>query len=398
MKNIKRSAIALTVSAIVMTSSVAGFTEVVKPVFSDMPAIGHWARPGLELAVEYGILGGANGKIMPYGNVTRAQMAAIMNKVMGATEKADLRNFTDVDSKAWYYEDMAKAVYLGIFSGTGNKLSPNTNITREQVCVVLVNALNLPKAPRSTLEKFADSKTVGTWAADAMASMVSSGYMNGKNGWLRPQDGLTRAELAAIMKNMVQTYLNKAGVYEGEFKGNVIISAPGVTFKNATITGDLFIGDGLKAIDIDLSGLSVHGKIIIRGAELIKELENAEDKIAIGGNTPITPGSGTPSGTVTPPPAETVATLTSVSAKMTSRVLPNLKTNEQIKAIEIIIKSVNAFILDASYDITGDVADARAQRALMTDVEYVYFKNTITGNIPISELVALNSYFKVIEY
>ncbi|HAS72736.1 MAG TPA: hypothetical protein DCS67_01170, partial [Clostridiales bacterium UBA8960] len=148
MKHIKRKAIALTVSALIMTPTAFGFAAVSKPAFSDMPAVGHWARPGLELAVEYGILGGANGKIMPYGNVTRAQMAAIMNKVMGATEKADISKFTDVDSKAWYYEDMAKAIYLGVFSGSGTKLSPNVNITREQVCVVLANALNLPEASR----------------------------------------------------------------------------------------------------------------------------------------------------------------------------------------------------------------------------------------------------------
>ncbi|HAS72773.1 MAG TPA: hypothetical protein DCS67_01355, partial [Clostridiales bacterium UBA8960] len=181
-------------------------------------------------------------------------------------------------------------------------------------------------------------------------------------------------------------------------EGNVIINAPGVTFKGATIRGDLFIGDGLKAVDINLSGLTVLGKIIVRGTELIKELEAKEKEIAIGGGTSSSSGTGTAPGTVTPPPATTVATLSSVSAKMDSRVVPKLKTTEQIRAAEIIIASVNKFILDASYDIAGDVAEARALGAQMSEAEYVYFKNTITGNIPVSELVALNSYFKVIEY
>lgn len=402
MKNIKRKAVALTLCGIMTASTSIGFATVAKPVFSDMPAVGHWARPGLELAVEYGILNGAGGKIMPYGNVTRAQMAAIVNKVMGANTKSDITGYTDIDPKAWYYDDMAKAVHLGIFSGSGGKLSPNANITREQVCVVLANALNLPVVAESTLNSFPDGKSVNLWAREAMASMVASGYMNGKSGWLKPQDSLTRAELAAIMKNMVQTYLNKSGTYKGIFEGNVVLNSPGVTFNDATIKGDLFIGDGLKASDIDLSGLTVLGKIIVRGSQLKAELEKQAEEIAIGtvpsGSAGTGSGTGTPPGTVTPPSVDTVMTLTSVSTKLQSRVVPKLTTNKQIQAANIIVASIESFIKDASYDISGDVAQVRALRLQMTDVEAVTFKNTITGNIPVSELVALNSYFKVIEY
>lgn len=402
MQNIKRKAIALTLCGVMAASSSIGFAAVARPVFSDMPAVGHWARPGLELAVEYGILNGAGGKIMPFSNVTRAQMAAIINKVMGATITADISAYTDVNPNAWYYTDMAKAVHLGIFNGSGGKLSPNANITREQVCVVLANALNLPTVEQSTLEKFSDGKSVNLWAKDAMAAMVASGYMNGKNGWLKPQDSLTRAELAAIMNNMVQTYLNKPGTYKGVFEGNVVLNAPGVLFDGATIKGDLFIGDGLKASDIDLTGLTVLGKIIVRGTELKAELQKKKDEIGIGqeagGSTGVTPPSTQAPGDITSPPAETIETLSTVSAKLTARVVPKLTTAEQIQAANIIIASIESYIADARYDVSSDIAQVKALRLQMTEAEAIFFRNTITGNIPVSELVALNDYFKVIEY
>ena len=402
MQNIKRKAIALTLCGILAASSSIGFATEARPVFSDMPAVGHWARPGLELAVEYGILNGAGGKIMPFGNVTRAQMAAIINKVMGATVTADLSAYTDVNPNAWYYTDMAKAVHLGIFNGSSGKLSPNANITREQVCVVLANALNLPTVEQSTLEKYSDGKSVNLWAKDAMAAMVASGYMNGKNGWLKPQDSLTRAELAAIMNNMVQTYLNKQGTYKGVYDGNVVLNAPGVLFDGATIKGDLFIGDGLKANDIDLTGLTVLGKIIVRGTELKAELQKKKDEIGIGqetgGSTGVTPPPTPAPSDITSPPAETIETLSTVSAKLTARVVPKLTTTEQIQAANIIIASIESYIADARYDVSSDIAQVKALRLQMTEAEAVFFRNTITGNIPVSELVALNDYFKVIEY
>ena len=129
MYNLKKRVLAVSLMVILLATQTLGFGQ----TFSDMPPVGHYARVALELGVENGLISGYNGKIMPFGNVTRARMAAIMNKVMGATEKASITAFSDVDPKAWYYDEMAKAVYLKIFLGSGNKLSPLSNITREQI-------------------------------------------------------------------------------------------------------------------------------------------------------------------------------------------------------------------------------------------------------------------------
>jgi hypothetical protein len=373
-----------------------------------MPPVGHYARTALELGVENGLISGYDGKIMPYGNVTRAQMAAIKNKVMGATQKASLAGFTDMDPNAWYYNDMAKAVHLKIFMGSGSKLNPMSNITREQVCVVLAGAFNLKAADVLTLNRFADVNKINAWAKDGIAAMVSAGYINGKQGYLKPLDFITRAELAAIMNNMVQTYLNKAGVYEGIIEGNVMINAPGVTFKVATIKGDLYIGDGFGSNELSLDGLIVTGRIVIKGSALITELELVEEEIALGGNGNQTPGTPatpttptTPTDPVTPPtpPANDNTTkLVSVTKNLDDLVMPLLTTDTQVQVAQLIMDSISKYIANNTYDITADVEAAKILGAKMTADEYTYFKNAITGNIPITELVALNNYFEVIEY
>src|SRR5665647_163637 len=84
------------------------------PVFTDMP--NDWSTTALENAVNNGLLVGDNGKIMANDNLTRAQMAAIVNRAFGTTEKASLSSYTDVAANAWYYDDMAKAVHCLLYT------------------------------------------------------------------------------------------------------------------------------------------------------------------------------------------------------------------------------------------------------------------------------------------
>ena len=54
--------------------------------FSDMPD--DWSTAALQSAVDNGLLNGANGMIMPEENLTRAQMAAVINRAFGAENVA----------------------------------------------------------------------------------------------------------------------------------------------------------------------------------------------------------------------------------------------------------------------------------------------------------------------
>lgn len=97
--------------------------------FSDFPT--DWSAPAMTHAVQNGLLNGSDGKILPKGLLTRAQMATMVNRAFASSAKASLTSFTDMVPGVWHYDEMAKSVQMGAFQGADGKLSPNDPITRE---------------------------------------------------------------------------------------------------------------------------------------------------------------------------------------------------------------------------------------------------------------------------
>ncbi len=231
--------------------------------FTDMPD--DWSTTALENAVNNGLLIGYDGKIMPKDNLTRAQMAAAINRAFGATEKASLISYTDVAVNAWYFDDMAKAVQMQTFVSNGDKLNPEMSITREEAFLVLARAFKLSGATERSLDVFSDKAFVSQWAKDGVASLVSAGYVIGSNGQLNPKQDITRAEFAQILDNLLKQYIKKAGDVTEVVNGNIMVNTPGVTLKNLLVNGDLIIGDGVGDGEVVLDSVEVTGRLVIRG-------------------------------------------------------------------------------------------------------------------------------------
>ena len=106
--------------------------------FPDMPQ--NWSAAALTKAVDNGLLSGIDGKICADDYLTRAQIAAIMVRAFGAEGKADLSGYADVKQGDWYYQALSSAVSMGVLSGYDDRLSPNANITRQEVCGVVARA------------------------------------------------------------------------------------------------------------------------------------------------------------------------------------------------------------------------------------------------------------------
>ena len=251
--------IAATLSA-AMLLSVSSFAATPSD-FSDFPA--DWSTDALTHAVENGLLNGSDGKINAKGTLTRAQMAAIVNRAFGAEKAADLTRFVDMLQSAWYYNDMGKAVQMGTFVGSGDKLNPEAPITREQAFAVLARAFALSDGSASALSKFSDASSVSSWAVGSTAALVEAGYINGSDGKLNPKGYMTRAEFAQMMDNLVKAYVTSGQTITEVPAGNVVVRASGATLKNITVDGDLVIADGATSVTLD--GVTVKGNIILRG-------------------------------------------------------------------------------------------------------------------------------------
>ncbi|MDD4390093.1 MAG: S-layer homology domain-containing protein, partial [Eubacteriales bacterium] len=203
--------------------------------------------------------------IKPSGDLTRAEMATIVNRAFGAAEKAALTGVSDVSADAWYAGEIQKAIKMGTFK-SDNKMRPNDSITRQEAFTVLARAFKVSDSDSNALDSFADKGNVASWAADGISGLVKDGYVAGSGGKLNPTASITRAEFAKIMDNMVKVYITTAGTVKEVANGNVMINVPGVTLDGVTINGNLIIGDGVGDGDVTLNNVKVTGETIVRGA------------------------------------------------------------------------------------------------------------------------------------
>lgn len=231
--------------------------------FSDMP--NNWSTQALEKAVENGLLNGSNGMIMPNENLTRGQMAAVINRSFGAYKEGSLEGFTDVSASEWYYTEMAKAVNMKTFEGSNNKLNPTNSITREEAFAVMARALKIEPI-MEVPSGFVDLDQISDWAKAELYAMIQAGYIQGSNNMVNPKGFVTRAEFAKLMDNIIKQYIITPGEYNTIVeKGNVMVNSKDVVLKDMVIEGDLIIGDGVADGNVTLVNVEVMGRMLVRG-------------------------------------------------------------------------------------------------------------------------------------
>lgn len=249
-----------------------GLDSVTSPAagnFSDMPD--NWSTAALNKAVDNGLLSGyvENGKkLIKAGNsLTRAEMAAVVNRAFASEKTADISKVSDVPASAWYAKDMAKAVKMGTFAYS-TKMRPGDKISRQEAFTVLARAFKLVGTDSShkALGAFSDKGDIAAWALDSLDGMAAAGYIQGSGGKLNPTANITRAEFAVVMDNLVKDYIDvKGDVTETVAKGNVVVRTPGTVLKNLTIKGDLIIADGVGEGEVTLDNVKVEGRTVVRG-------------------------------------------------------------------------------------------------------------------------------------
>ena len=328
-------------------------------------AYGHWAYEALTWAVDNGVLVGTSGdKLNPDGYLTRAQMAAMIDRLFGTYKSADISRFTDVPRGSWHHDYIAQAVHMGTFAGySSSRMGPNENITREQAMVVLARTVCLPAARQSELARFSDRNQVGAWAADSVAAMVKLGYVNGyRDGRLNPKGQITRAEMAQIMSNIFQS-VHDSGDLTGTYRDTVLVRGA-VNIKDAVFESDLILANGLGEKALGLNNITVKGRLVVWGGSAVN----------------IT-GKSTVAGVVTPRndgPVQVVfdATAARLSEKGCSIVYPsNMDKGNKVLFTDKADKPSIAFDLPA-YRYVGDSVSVKTT---LTGAEAVTWELTRDG-------------------
>ncbi|MBQ8004531.1 MAG: S-layer homology domain-containing protein, partial [Oscillospiraceae bacterium] len=124
-------------------------------------------------------------------------------------ESANKDNFADVADSDYFAKELAVARNTSIVNGIGdNKFAPRENITRQDMMVIVYRAMNkcgikITASDAAKADTYADYAEVSDYAKDAVSALISAGLVNGKNGRIAPTDYTTRAEVAVLLKRIM---------------------------------------------------------------------------------------------------------------------------------------------------------------------------------------------------
>jgi len=185
------------------------FAVLAIPVEKEEPVVrftdiqGHWAETFIMKMAEANAVGGyADDTFRPDRPITRAEFAAIWVRVLGLSDKKG-KTFADTVDH-WSEQAVSTAYAHGIVSGYDDRtFAPDEFITREQMAVMIVNALRSESVPART--NFADQSEISPWAKDAVITATESGILNGyPDNTMRPLFHATRAEAVSTIWRSLQ--------------------------------------------------------------------------------------------------------------------------------------------------------------------------------------------------
>lgn len=237
---------------------------VAEQVYGYTDTVSHWSNAAVEKWSGYGIIQGyGDGIFKPDQPVTRAEFAAMLQNISQYVQPGN-NSFSDVSSNDWFYEAVTKLKAAGIMEGSDGKAHPGNPITRQEAAVLLARTFKLKSAGGAAA--FSDKTELAPWASAAVGELATRTVLKGfPDGSFRPLATLTRAEATSLFDQFLAKLYNKAGTYNGEIKGNALVNAAGVTLKGMTITGDLYIAQGVGEGEINLDGVTVNGAVYIQG-------------------------------------------------------------------------------------------------------------------------------------
>ena len=229
-------ALVLTV-AMLMTTMIVPVYAATDASFKDTD--GHWAEAAVERWATAKILEGDTGtdSFRPNDDMTRAELAKVASVLLGLQAKDSYsKSFTDVPANAWYADYVLSCAEIGIIDGMGDgTYRPQANVTREQAFTIISRALQL-QGGEADLAAFTDGNKVSDWAVEHVKNLISmkavEGYkMADGSASLKPQNNITRAEVAKILDYLISVYVAADGsitvssmLTEGsEEMGNVVV-------------------------------------------------------------------------------------------------------------------------------------------------------------------------------
>lgn len=202
-----------------------------------------WAYKAIEELVKRGVINGySDNTFKPNGKVTRSEFASMLTKALDLEAEGSTQTFVDVSPKSWDYKavEASKEYLTGYMTASGKMyFYGSKNAVREDMAVALVKALNLTlQSDNGQLKEiFKDYNSISENLRDYVYTAYKEEIMIGSNGRFAPQNTLSRAEAATLLKRALEK--TEKVVVDDNGSEKVIVDdsrQPAVKSSNATLS------------------------------------------------------------------------------------------------------------------------------------------------------------------
>lgn len=150
-------------------------------------------------------ISGENGRFRPQGNITRAEVASILYRLL-PKQVEGYATYLDVPAGSWYELAAGTLGYLGVLRPGEMLFQPSDEITRGE----FIRAVACFFPACATAEQFTDVSPMDPNASYYLTAR-SWGWLNGfDDGSLRPEQKLTRAETVSMLNRALSRTPDKA--------------------------------------------------------------------------------------------------------------------------------------------------------------------------------------------
>ena len=222
---------------------------------------GHWTETQIKEWANIGYISGyPDGTFLPDNSITRAEFLTLVNKIFKFENKTNI-NFIDVRPDYWAYSEIQKGISAGYVSGDKNgTFRPDDFITRQEVAVIINKLLDNTEITENK-PNFKDAYDIDEWAKNSVDIVYEHGILSGfPNGTYRPKKYMTRAEAISALKRLTEI----KGT-EDIGKNEYILREE--QMKDKIIDGDLIITDDMDTVNLE--GVTVKGNVYVKGGNVI---------------------------------------------------------------------------------------------------------------------------------
>lgn len=207
------------ISSVLITATL--FSSSVFAAFNDTSDLSDEMQTAISTMVEKRYINGTSEtEFSPFKMITRAELSAVMLRVLNKMDNTLECDFSDVDQYDWYYHVAAASVANGLITGFDDgTFRGNENITKEQLIAILARTLQAQVHTDVPDIKLSFSDEISPWAEDYIkiaenAGLFDKPFNNQFNGSGYVSRGNAAVMIMRLYNKIEATLENKSFVGE----------------------------------------------------------------------------------------------------------------------------------------------------------------------------------------